>query len=206
MNMIFSQRMLELRRKKGVSQKHAAEELGISQALLSHYEKGIRECGLDFIVKAAAYYDVSCDYLLGVSEISHPLHDSYDEIEASSDSEFRAITLFRAASMLTDSFNNLGVGKSDIVKNYFALSVYSLSILAVRAGEIPKSWIHLPLDNASALSKANSEMLSRMLIEDLSPKHQRHKTEPLCVKTVINQAEKIILKSTRQVAETQLKV
>lgn len=27
--------------------------------------KGIRECGLDFLVKAAEYYDVSCDYLLG---------------------------------------------------------------------------------------------------------------------------------------------
>ena len=39
--------------------------MGISQALLSHYEKGIRECGLDFLVKAAEYYDVSCDYLLG---------------------------------------------------------------------------------------------------------------------------------------------
>lgn len=27
--------------------------------------KGIRECGLDFLVKTAEYYDVSCDYLLG---------------------------------------------------------------------------------------------------------------------------------------------
>ncbi|MDE7389372.1 MAG: helix-turn-helix transcriptional regulator, partial [Lachnospiraceae bacterium] len=36
-----------------------------SQPLLSHYEKGIRECGLDFVVKVADYYDVSCDYLLG---------------------------------------------------------------------------------------------------------------------------------------------
>ena len=41
--------------------------MGISQALLSHYEKGIRECGLEFVVKVADYYDVSCDYLLGRS-------------------------------------------------------------------------------------------------------------------------------------------
>ena len=39
--------------------------MGISQALLSHYEKGIRECGLDFLVKTAEYYGVSTDYLLG---------------------------------------------------------------------------------------------------------------------------------------------
>lgn len=56
-----------LRKEKGLSQKQAAADLGISQALLSHYEKGIRECGLDFLVRAADYYDVSCDYLLGRS-------------------------------------------------------------------------------------------------------------------------------------------
>ncbi|HEX2939127.1 MAG TPA: helix-turn-helix transcriptional regulator [Ruminiclostridium sp.] len=56
-----------LRKEKGISQKQAANDLGISQALLSHYEKGIRECGLDFVVNAAEYYGVSCDYLLGRS-------------------------------------------------------------------------------------------------------------------------------------------
>lgn len=56
-----------LRKEKGISQKKAAAELGISQALLSHYEKGIRECGLEFLVKASDFYGVSCDYLLGLS-------------------------------------------------------------------------------------------------------------------------------------------
>jgi transcriptional regulator with XRE-family HTH domain len=56
-----------LRKEKGISQKNAAAELGISQALLSHYEKGIRECGLDFLIKCADFYEVSCDYLLGRS-------------------------------------------------------------------------------------------------------------------------------------------
>ena len=44
-----------LRKERGYSQKKAATDLGISQALLSHYEKGIRECGLDFLVRAAEY-------------------------------------------------------------------------------------------------------------------------------------------------------
>lgn len=56
-----------LRKEKGITQKDAAVALGVSQALLSHYEKGIRECGLDFLVKVANYYDVSVDYLLGRS-------------------------------------------------------------------------------------------------------------------------------------------
>ena len=56
-----------LRKEKGISQKQAANELGVSQALLSHYEKGIRECGLEFVINSADYYGVSCDYLLGRS-------------------------------------------------------------------------------------------------------------------------------------------
>ena len=57
----FPRMITLLRKEKGLSQKQAALELGVSQALLSHYEKGIRECGLDFAVKIADYYNVSCD-------------------------------------------------------------------------------------------------------------------------------------------------
>ena len=61
----FSVVLTKLRKEKGLSQKYAAQELKISQALLSHYEKGIRECGLNFLINAADFYGVSCDYLLG---------------------------------------------------------------------------------------------------------------------------------------------
>lgn len=67
MNSDFPRIITLLRKEKGLSQKAAALDLGVSQALLSHYEKGIRECGLDFVVKIADYYNVSCDYLLGRS-------------------------------------------------------------------------------------------------------------------------------------------
>ena len=61
----FSETMSELRRKKGASQRTAAADLGISQALLSHYENGAREPGLDFVCRACEYYGVSADYLRG---------------------------------------------------------------------------------------------------------------------------------------------
>lgn len=67
MNSNFPRILSLLRKEKEISQKKAAKDLGISQSLLSHYEKGIRECGLLFVLKAAKYYDVSCDYLLGKS-------------------------------------------------------------------------------------------------------------------------------------------
>ena len=61
----FSRTLSLLRQEKGISQRKAAAELGISQALLSHYENGIREPGLSFVVKVCSYYHVSADYLLG---------------------------------------------------------------------------------------------------------------------------------------------
>ncbi len=61
----FSRTLSLLRQEKGISQRKAAVALGISQALLSHYENGIREPGLAFVVRACDYYHVSSDYLLG---------------------------------------------------------------------------------------------------------------------------------------------
>ena len=61
----FSETMSALRREKGLSQRAAASALGISQALLSHYENGAREPGLAFVCRACDYYGVSADFLLG---------------------------------------------------------------------------------------------------------------------------------------------
>ena len=63
----FSRILSNLRKEKNISQRKVAEGLEISQALLSHYEKGMREPGLAFVVRVANYYNVSCDYLLGRS-------------------------------------------------------------------------------------------------------------------------------------------
>ena len=61
----FSERLHALRAAKGLSQRAVAADLHISQALLSHYENGAREPGLQFVCRACDYYGVSADYLLG---------------------------------------------------------------------------------------------------------------------------------------------
>lgn len=63
----FCDILADLRRRKGVSQRKAAADLLISQALLSHYENGAREPGLPFVCRACDYYGVTADYLLGRS-------------------------------------------------------------------------------------------------------------------------------------------
>lgn len=67
MERTFSATLADLRRRNGYSQRKVAADLGISQALLSHYENGAREPGLSFVCRACEYYGVTADYLLGRS-------------------------------------------------------------------------------------------------------------------------------------------
>lgn len=91
MERIFSATLADLRRRNGYSQRKVAADLGISQALLSHYENGAREPGLSFVCKACEYYGVTADYLLGRS--SDPMgRDSAADAARAFLSELKALT------------------------------------------------------------------------------------------------------------------
>ena len=96
MSSTFATKLSTLRRERNITQKNAAEALGVSQALLSHYEKGIRECNMEFIRKAALFYDVTSDYLLGLSESKHGNSEVFDISPQASDNQFNSKTLLRA--------------------------------------------------------------------------------------------------------------
>ena len=51
----FSRTLALLRREKRISQRTAAGDLQVSQALHSHYENGLRDPGLSIVVRAAEY-------------------------------------------------------------------------------------------------------------------------------------------------------
>lgn len=142
----FSRIITLLRKEKGVTQKQAAEELGVSQALLSHYEKGIRECGLDFVVRVADYYAVSCDYLLGRSADRSGLTLSVEEIpnpEGSRDGVFRGSVLptfnkkliSNSLNILYDKLNSCpDKGLVSEISAYLMLAVYKMFRLVYHAG------------------------------------------------------------------------
>ena len=96
----FSHTLAELRKARGLSQRRVAGDLGISQALLSHYENGAREPGLDFVCRACRYFGVSADYILGLTD--EPGGDrAQNEAFASVVSELRSLTE-RAEKALRD--------------------------------------------------------------------------------------------------------
>jgi len=135
MSVEFSAKLSLLRKEKNISQRKASEELGISQALLSHYEKGIRECNLDFVKKAAGYYGVTADYLLGVSEYRKGETDLYTPDDTESDGEITQKTVVRAIIYLSQLSSRYGENASDFFCKYFSLSLNKYTALLSNAPE-----------------------------------------------------------------------
>ena len=98
----FSRTLALLRREKKISQRTAAGDLGVSQALLSHYENGLREPGLSFVVRAADYYGVSCDYLLGRSMARDGSAVPAERMDISVGSEQEKSQILNAAALLLE--------------------------------------------------------------------------------------------------------
>ena len=138
MNAEFSRTLSLLRQEKGVSQRTAAGALGISQALLSHYENGIREPGLTFVVKACDYYGVSADYLLGRTLTrdgttigTEELYDVSDEKDNSMRGSVLALLskklLVNSVGMLFDLLGKTGSREAiRAASNYLSTAVYQV--------------------------------------------------------------------------------
>ena len=66
-------RIKQLREKRGLIQEILAAELGITQQMLSKYEKDVTLIKVYILKKIATYFNVTTDYLLGVSDVKRDL-------------------------------------------------------------------------------------------------------------------------------------
>ncbi len=66
--MNYRERITELREDNDKKQKEIAEILGIKQSAYSKYEKGRTKIGVDDIIKLCIFYNISADYILGLSD------------------------------------------------------------------------------------------------------------------------------------------
>ena len=164
MNTEFSRIITLLRKEKKLSQKQVASDLGISQALLSHYEKGIRECGLDFVIKIADYYDVSCDYLLGRTT---ERNGATITVESTSDynnsvsygnvlAQLNKKLVQNSTNLIFDLAENTGDKNIEIaVSDYLMTSVYKMFRLLYSANpQNPQAIFALPPELYSGYSSA----------------------------------------------------
>lgn len=202
MSTSITARLSQLRREKGVSQKEAAAGLGISQALLSHYENGIRECGLDFLCRAADYYNVTADYLLGRSESKRGFEGAFGiQSDLASDSELCTLTIFRAAGRMRKylSFTHESKDSSiDTLHRIYSLLMYRIIIAEAAKGNLPHSWV----PNVDSL---NSETYLHLLdgIEGSLIKNDKTSSRPspenipMCFKTIVSQSQQFLIRHCR---------
>ena len=61
-------RLKDLREDSDLKQKEIAEFLHVKQNTYSQYENGQRQLPIDVLIKLAKYYNVTTDYLLGLSD------------------------------------------------------------------------------------------------------------------------------------------
>lgn len=61
-------RLKELREDADISQKVLAEYLQVKQNTYSQYENEKRQLPIDMLIKLARYYNVTTDYILGLTE------------------------------------------------------------------------------------------------------------------------------------------
>ena len=64
----FCERLKELRLEKNISTTKLAENVGVSDATISRWENGLRTPIIDNLVSLAKFFDVSADYLIGLSD------------------------------------------------------------------------------------------------------------------------------------------
>lgn len=166
----LSERLVYLRKERGLSQKQAAMDLGISQALLSHYERGIRECGLEFLVRCGEYYHVSCDYLLGrtMEKNSDVAVNAQPEPQPVVQSEGEgAAEAVRMLLEIAAQCNNQQL--SGRMSDYFYLMTYKLFRIFYESGNYPRGFLALPAKKFPYAVDAQLTMCEaeiRSLLED----------------------------------------
>lgn len=179
----FSTNITDLRKKKGISQKVAAKELGISQALLSHYENGIRECGLEFVLKVANYYQVTCDFLLGNSNSSVSLNSMEKIKDIPEDVNLSTDTVFRASALIGLKYIDSKTNTEKSNKIY-AIRNYLMIAKGVENGLIPNSWLGDIVPSSMQLKFL--EMLAYSYLTEIKKSSKSFKSQyvPSCIKTI----------------------
>lgn len=192
----FSRIITLLRKEKKLSQKQVATDLGISQALLSHYEKGIRECGLGFIVKIANYYNVSCDYLLGRSPEPSGTTINIEDIDTSEDpSENRykgsllpvlnKKLIINSLHIMFDLLQKLGNKTlTNEISSYLMLSVYKMfRIIYSLNSQNPQGFFSIDFVSYRNLVSATQNISEAHIISSMSDtqssNHNNSKSESM---------------------------
>ena len=71
---VFSERLIQLRKERGLSQATVARDLNVSLGIICYWETNKSDPTASNIAKIARYFNVTTDYLLGKTEDPGPVN------------------------------------------------------------------------------------------------------------------------------------
>ena len=92
-------RIKMLREKRGLIQELLAVEIGVTQQMLSKYEKDITIIKVDVLKRIAEYFNVTTDYLLGLSDMKRDLSGQI-KMNETLDEYYDLIEVYRRMDMV----------------------------------------------------------------------------------------------------------
>jgi len=104
--MNFNVRLKQLRQRNNLTQGQLANVLGLKPTAISNYESERNEPSFDKLISLSIYFDVSCDYLLGLTDSYLPVggevldkdivefFDTYQQLSGESVNELKSFSKY----------------------------------------------------------------------------------------------------------------
>lgn len=91
----MASRIKEVRESRHLIQEIVASEIGVTQQAFSKYERDITNIKVDVLIKLAEYFNVTTDYLLGLSDVKRDLQRQV-EMNKDLDEYYELIEAFKS--------------------------------------------------------------------------------------------------------------
>ncbi len=72
---MIGERLLDLRKDRGLTQKQVAEKLSVSKHTIANYETERTSPNIEMLRELSLFYNTSADYLVGVTDVERPVKD-----------------------------------------------------------------------------------------------------------------------------------
>lgn len=156
----FKERFADLRAKSGLSQSKLGKELLLSPATIGYYENGSRLPDIETAARIAQYFDVSADYLLGLSNAKSVKQDMKTACETTGLTQ-KAIENIQHIFSLFDTDSASGKAEESIFIDFLESSFFASMILNFTESVLFKVKIEVVSENASIMQEVFAEVLEQ---------------------------------------------
>ncbi len=119
---ILMKNLVNLRKAKGLSQQKLGKEIGLARNTICQYESGNRVPDVDTLIKIAQYFNISVDYLLGLTDSLYTAEDYANGVK-----DTKKISITADEEEILDKsreiIDKLGTNGKDLIIEFFDIII-----------------------------------------------------------------------------------